>query len=1859
MAEGKQSDSKAVASIWEWLFARQDVSLGPNRRYNHLTLDEVLSRGAAADAHSGEQRHDVDVSTADASDASSKQQGPKVSLSFPRDMTAVLTPETMWECLTGHGVDFTRVPKSEWELIQGIASARENGILQGDLCRLTGQDKRSVPKRTDGLVRKGYITKRTVLVRGTKTSKIWLNRFVPQFIEQKERKQHHSTAGMNLDTQFLISNRDPVPWHHRWTGDTMDYVALATTTLAIIKSWGVIRTPDLKMKLGVMGLRWQMKVTAKTLRFMHTRGCAQFVGAVLDEKLFKDCLKFVRPMDDSDWEAYLAVGKKGSTEALVETGPGMEDSNMDVNTALLSTLPAWSIDEPIQTYLTRTVRSLNGSHVTNMDACSLTAGTSFTRFVTVLLATMAESTPQPPRLKHHQIKVDHVRIGKIACFKYSAPWGTGDTSNLDAASQIHGFSPLPAKSGMNVDKGDLSVICKPKSDLWKGTRGTNKLVHALGSNWEEGAASTRQDDMQENYAVRQLVVTLKVDSDALRRVTSDSSEAAQPDKFGSAEEGGVSPRSVTLSEQADASSRPAIYAANVSGRGSDSRTDRNLSQANEVSAPESEITERTELQLEPRPGTALDDMSVHEIPKESEDTEGRTPSARRGRGGRGRGRGRGGASASALKPWRCEKCGGTWKNDIGLKYHLEKAKVPCNPSFDPHAPKSSRKLKAKVAFDDALESLNTLPETHTQGTREEDKPAQAEKREMALPPPRSDKEKKRGMGCSKKVESSRRLKPLPKSSHNKGAASAASTCALLSQGDSQRVRVVDIVESALHSDALRPNIHPVGRSHRAAHGSPLKVSGSNNSRTAGIVKDENEISNNNGEQKYPTELPTSAATIRGMSQTAWGRERYRRMENLLNSILTENQGYFPGGEALWYALRIAWVKEYSHENCPTNRQFKGIFDAMVRDKVAGEHGHAFKAPNGTFATVKIVSFPNEDPFSPKAREMLDKIKAVYPGIWLPEHIKNAESESMSLRVNGELVRSKRALPNELVELDAPVYAEQLAAKRRWQEERTKEGYVTRGRAKRQKATHGLRGRRGKRGHPAGLYKFRTMSSQHTPIEVQRMGNFAQNGNLTFLKPNTALDDDDSKSLVEEALASEFLKKEQLRISRKAAAKSQLFSRYGLHQQSHIAVHEDSSNSIRVVPPYSLSVLESGQWPALTPDFFEQCGGSFTLKPAWFPDHDWFTWNSINSAIDRTASAQASRGWFRLNETDNTQRRFKDRLVGAARVEMAWGDAFLTARPGAAGPHNIFVHFYAPNVPNPEQIKTLSWPPDGQYSPSYLGALGDEPDSELSTDHDSEFEEAVSVKLRRRKTYVRGRGRGRGSDSGSVRAGYQRPQSQHYQRRGLRTTLKFVELRKRGLTSLPENTVQSAREWDSWDVPAPSNPEEILAGIVAVRSLMGGVDRHIDWGFLCQLFPDVGLDVIRKYWKQVRKVQKSYIMQLTRSFQRAYIAACLADELPMLDFDNPRDYDWSKLLEWTMQIPSRSDTQMPSTREEMNESFTLQDVAASSDSWRERFFHFQTSAFARLELAAAFPGAVSVDGPPQASIDVDIEEKSRSWIRSLCCTGEVDYAPEDVKTKLLTLADGDAVKAKMYLSKAIAQLTSAKVIHSKRGPGVFDSKPYRLMEPYLANVGRLANWDKYKQASEFKHQLDRAFRAGRKYDVPYTVSDGAMMALLNLHAHGRVSLEGHGVPHIPFGFIPGNYESRKLKKELYHFSVRISPTDIYQFTEDIPAVSEARSSEPPSEGPGGSLPQWVDFFGRYDINRWTEILGAVCFAYSTRGHMPIETVCQHMRPILEQFEARLLIDWCKRTGVLEDSLGCVTVGEWWWLAVPVMKQHPAF
>lgn len=144
----------------------------------------------------------------------------------------------MWYAITGHGPDESRVKSFDFICLSVIAASGPKGILQHNLISITGQDKRSLPSRTDRLRDDGYIVKERETTwfgeprRRLHTSRCTLTRYVkdkvvaderadPNIVEdppvrKKKEKKGKRVAGATQNQAPIAQQPPPIP---QWTSD--------------------------------------------------------------------------------------------------------------------------------------------------------------------------------------------------------------------------------------------------------------------------------------------------------------------------------------------------------------------------------------------------------------------------------------------------------------------------------------------------------------------------------------------------------------------------------------------------------------------------------------------------------------------------------------------------------------------------------------------------------------------------------------------------------------------------------------------------------------------------------------------------------------------------------------------------------------------------------------------------------------------------------------------------------------------------------------------------------------------------------------------------------------------------------------------------------------------------------------------------------------------------------------------------------------------------------------------------------------------------------------------------------------------------------------------------------------------------------------------------------------------------------------------------------------------------------------------------------------------------------------------------------------------------------------------------------
>ena len=156
-------DCKYLNTVWTWLTNNPDISI------KDISAEQSDAQGKPAQTTS--QGH-TDDTLGDHKDVLQDFINSKASSRL------FTTEDRIWHALTDHGVNWKRIPPLEFQCLAVIAAKGPGGVLQPDVTSITGQDKRSLPKRTDSLHEKGYIIKESCLGGGVKTSLLRLKKFV-------------------------------------------------------------------------------------------------------------------------------------------------------------------------------------------------------------------------------------------------------------------------------------------------------------------------------------------------------------------------------------------------------------------------------------------------------------------------------------------------------------------------------------------------------------------------------------------------------------------------------------------------------------------------------------------------------------------------------------------------------------------------------------------------------------------------------------------------------------------------------------------------------------------------------------------------------------------------------------------------------------------------------------------------------------------------------------------------------------------------------------------------------------------------------------------------------------------------------------------------------------------------------------------------------------------------------------------------------------------------------------------------------------------------------------------------------------------------------------------------------------------------------------------------------------------------------------------------------------------------------------------------------------------------------------------------------------------------------------------------
>ncbi|KAI9816906.1 MAG: RNA polymerase III transcription initiation factor complex subunit [Pycnora praestabilis] len=453
-------DRPFLANIWKWLTNHPDVWVGKEKQWNKLTLDEAEALAAAeisgmrADGDGNSSRGDPDIGSKPdvdklsnttpeilppPDDQSNLDHGKADMQTAP--MRVYISQEQMWYAITGHNVDWNKVPRSEFILLSIVAAHKERGILLTDLTRLSHQDKRSTPRRVDALQTKGYLERKPVMRRGGRTSLCTLRKFTTKAALSDAQSSGIVTSEKQAQgDNFTASTND-------LTSQIIDIRALLLAFFELLRKYTIMTYDDLKRKLGIWDSVWHSRNFGRTVRRLEAMGCVVRIKArsvySTPSRSSHRCVKLLREPEDREWQlisdplSSISAPSRESVNCDVDDDPEADEEddepesslrvddqieNVEEGNALQEVgrvLPRWTPDRPLANILFDIVDESGTDGVSTMALKAMCTGPFYQRPLEhhITRYTDVWQLSQPVPIRHLSIIRDTAQYKKYAHYK--------------------------------------------------------------------------------------------------------------------------------------------------------------------------------------------------------------------------------------------------------------------------------------------------------------------------------------------------------------------------------------------------------------------------------------------------------------------------------------------------------------------------------------------------------------------------------------------------------------------------------------------------------------------------------------------------------------------------------------------------------------------------------------------------------------------------------------------------------------------------------------------------------------------------------------------------------------------------------------------------------------------------------------------------------------------------------------------------------------------------------------------------------------------------------------------------------------------------------------------------------------------------------------------------------------------------------------------------------------------------------------------------------------------------------------------------------------------------------------------------
>jgi hypothetical protein len=473
---------------------------------------------------------------------------------------------------------------------------------------------------------------------------------------------------------------------------------------------------------------------------------------------------------------------------------------------------------------------------------------------------------------------------------------------------------------------------------------------------------------------------------------------------------------------------------------------------------------------------------------------------------------------------------------------------------------------------------------------------------------------------------------------------------------------------------------------------------------------------------------------------------------------------------------------------------------------------------------------------------------------------------------------------------------------------------------------------------------------------------------------------------------------------------------------------------------------------------------------------------------------------------------------------------------------------------------------------------------------------------------------------------------------------------------------------------------IVIAVIVVRTLTGGIGGEIDWSIVQKICPDRNETFLSDRWQTLVIKNRQDIIRLNVSLQEKYVAAFDKGEVPGINFDDIYGSDWEGIVSWAEKNLEKDSSEfdtLPSTRDELlqektltfDEPQTLRDALA----YTGKQYHPL-----KEEILTSTPAAVPIlplsnsNNTNTLALEIEAETEeldpvlslAKSWALATIATSPSTLDAEAVTRKLSTLASTKKESDALF-DKALRALQRNLVVKRNKGASGPNSKlrlqsGWRVSERWFEqfDTKRMITKAMLRAAVAWKRDVldaNLAMGNGKGVDISKTdiLSDGSMVAIINLLANGRVRISpgARGLPRGRYGLDPNatNYNTKGMGRLLTLFDTVVRPVRD-RYVPGDPMAARRRPIPSWDDEGNGRIPCWIDMNGMLNTEIWEMVVCAVVGLVSGRPGIGAVEIGRSLGHGMAGWEVETVLKWLEGSGFIEKTrfgAGWGTM-EWWWV-----------